>query len=280
MGIEQVVYQLGLGNLVSKHKRPLREYREITCALSFGIPLFLLGLFTIIGSFVRGFDSSSIFVIFFCMTPSTMLIGLALLSFMIHRKDVQFLYEQGLVESYKGKIRGLRYDNITEVYQKYVDTKYQGKNIFSTAFLLFLAILSPTIIIDAGVPSYSYRFLSKNGTVITSNFDKVGNFVKEKSFLYLLPQMAKIYHSGGDIQFGFFTLCPQGLRTPSKKILYWSELWEINKETNSTGVYVSINLNQKRQNWVSISKISNFDIFWKLVMHLHKTHGKLQLENL
>jgi hypothetical protein len=275
MNIEQIAYQLRLGDLVSKHKHLLREYREITYALSFGIPLFLLGLFGIIASFLNGFDETGTFVIVFCIVPSTMLLGLALLSFIIHRKDTQILYEQGLVDSCKGKIRGLRYDNIIEVYQKYIDTKYQGNIIFAT-ILLFLG--RPVTTIGAGVPVYSYRFLSRNGIVISSTFDEVGNYGKEQSLLYLLPQMASIYNAGGDIDFGFFALCTQGLRTP-KKILYWSDFWEIDKEIIAGNVFVSISLNQKKQN-TSISKINNFDIFWELVKHLRKTDGKLQLENL
>jgi hypothetical protein len=176
MSIQQVVYQLKLGSVISKHKRPVWESREITYALFFGTPLFLLGLLGIISSVIRGFDESSKFIILFCMIPSTLLLSLALLSFLLHRQDIQIIYEQGLVKSYKGKVMGLRFDAITEVSQKYLDTKYQG-NVMVAVLGMFFGV---RMLSSGGVPIYRYRFLSRNGTVITSDFADVGNYVKGK----------------------------------------------------------------------------------------------------
>jgi hypothetical protein len=178
MSIQQVAYQLKLGSVISKHKHPVWESREITYALFFGTPLFLLGLLGIISSVIRGFDESSNFIILFCMIPSTLLLSLALLSFLLHRQDIQIIYEQGLVKSYKGKVMGLRFDAITEVSQKYLDTKYSG-NVMVAVLGMFFGVRTGTIL-SGGVPIYRYRFLSKNGTVITSDFADVGNYVKGK----------------------------------------------------------------------------------------------------
>lgn len=176
MSIEQVAYQLKLGSVISKHKRPVWKSREIVYALFFGTPLFLLGLFGIISSVIRGFDESSIFIILFCMVPSTLLLSLALLSFLLHRQDIQIIYEQGLVKLHKGKVMGLRFDAIIEVSQKYLDTEYQGNVMVAVLGMFFgLGMLS-----NGGVPIYRYRFLSQNGTVITSDFADVGNYVKRK----------------------------------------------------------------------------------------------------
>jgi hypothetical protein len=288
MNTEQIVYQLSLGKLIFRYKRPLLQYPQISFGLALGIPFFLLGLLILAQSFhtdsAKGTSSAALFL----LLPSIGVIGFSLAIFIVHRKDAQFLYEKGLVDIFKGTVRGLRYDNITEIHQKHVGTNYQGKNAISQASGLILALSDSSQIMKGGAPIYQYRFHSQNAAMISSTIQEVGEYVKEEVFRYLLPQMARIYNNNEIIQFGFFSLSHQGLNT-TKGLLSWSEPWEIEKEVSSSGIFVSVKLNQQKRNWInvnqkllriSIDKISNFEIFWKLVNHLHETHGKFQIERL
>lgn len=288
MSTEQIVHQLSLGRLISGYKRPLLQYPQISFGLALGIPFFLLGLLILALSFhpdsVKGTFKAALYL----LLPSIGVIGFSLANFIVHWKDAQFLYEKGLVVISKGKVRGLRYDDITEIHQKHVGTNFQGENATSQALGLVSVLFGSYQVLRVGTPMYRYRFQSQSAAMITSTIPEIGEHVKEEVFRCLLPQMARIYNNNGIIQFGLFSLSHNGLHT-TKGLLSWSEPWDLEQEADQSGTSISIKFNQQNHNWInvnrkslriSIDKISNFDIFWKLVNHLHETHGKLQMERL
>jgi hypothetical protein len=293
MAIEPIIFQLNLGQPIAKYQRPSLT-SAIKWGLALGIPWLILGLALFIATIVNPGDyddGTDKLVLYLCVLPSLLLVGLSLLQIVLYRRDGHILYEQGLIDVFNGKARGMRYDYITEVNQKYLDTSYQGSNPFST-FLIFifmlLSVASPGTSSFGGTPIYLFRFRDRNGTTISSKNQEFSDRVKAEVYKHLLPQIIRTYESGNEVKFGQLSLSAQGLKT-SKERLSWSGPWTIEAESIAAQNTSIVIKRVQQSGWFSknpivlkcaMDKIVNFDIFWNLVTHLHENQGKLQRDYL
>jgi hypothetical protein len=286
MTIEPIIHQLNLGQPIEKYKRPLLEYPQISYGFALGIPFFLLGLLIMIpalidpGSYTKGAAKAGLYL----ALPALCAIAFSLVNYFINQRNAQVLYEQGFIDIHQGKVPGMRYDAITEVYQRCVGTNY--KNVSAIAQISGLIALfsgSPTTYMNLGTPLYHYRLRSPD-SVIESRMPEMGDRVKIEVFKHLSPQILRNYENSNEIHFGPLSLSAQGLKTPKER-LSWSGSWTIEAEIIAAQSTFIVIKRVQQSGWFSknpivwksaMGKIVNFDIFWNLVTHLHENQGKLQ----
>lgn len=168
---------------------------------------------------------------------------------LINRNNQLLMYEHGLVDSCRGKLLVMRYDNINSLFQKIVTTKISG--------------------IEAGT-DYVYTLKAQNGgTLVINQHKEAGEYTRNQTFERLMPKAIETYEAGGEVSFGSLTVSKQGLSS-RKGTLPWLEFHSI--EVNNGRV----NIGKKKENgnlrhWVSteFTEIPNAYVFLTLVDKIH-----------